>query len=136
MPVNYAIVGLALLVAMSFFGIAAGAQSSNVSSNLTIAINSTQSYIETVNQSSYLVFYPNLSTAYNDLALARNESSINISDAYMLLGKAKESAEEAQSRISQYKTISLYLLVIVGVILAFSLYVLMSPSKAPKRKNN
>jgi len=136
MPVNYAIVGLALLVAMSFFGIAAGAQSSNVSSNLTIAINSTQSYIETVNQSSYLVFYPNLSTAYNDLALARNESSINISDAYMLLGKAKGSAEEAQSRISQYKTISLYLLVIVGVILAFSLYVLMSPSKAPKRKNN
>lgn len=121
---------LALLAAPFLFGAAASAQSMGYSygnSSIGQAINSTYSYIGTVNQSSYLFFYPNLTGAYNYISLARNESQINLTYAYLLLGKARASATLQQQLMLKYQQLSLSVLAALSVLLAAILYFFMRP---------
>jgi hypothetical protein len=123
---------LAALLALLFYGTAVGAQSSN-NSNISAAINSTSSYIQ-VNQSSYLIFYPNLTAAYNYLGMAKNESQLNQDYALSLLSKADQSAKTQQGLILRYQDASAYALAVLAVFLTAVLYVFMRPSK--KRKSS
>jgi hypothetical protein len=124
---------LAVLLALLFYGTAVGAQSSN-NSNISAAINSTSSYIQQVNQSSYLIFYPNLTAAYNYLGMAKNESQLNQDYALSLLSKADQSAKTQQGLILRYQDASAYALAVLAVFLTAVLYVFMRPSK--KRKSS
>jgi hypothetical protein len=132
---RYAQCALLVLFALLFYGSAAGAQSANQSNrgNITTEINSTASYIEQVNQSSYLIFYPNLTSAYKYLEMARNESQLNQDYALSLLAKARESAQTEQNLILRYQNISLYSLAALTVFLAIVLYVFMKPNKRGNR---
>lgn len=129
--------GIALLAALLFYGAAmAGAQSLNSSSNLTAAINSTQQYISKVNQSAYILFYPNLAASYAYLNLAENVSSTNASYSYALLAKARASAQNQEAGISKYEQISLYVLVALAILLAIILYAFMIPYKKRENQQN
>jgi type VI protein secretion system component VasF len=119
---------LAVLLALLFYGTAVGAQSSNISA----AINSTSSYIQQVNQSSYLIFYPNLTAAYNYLGMAKNESQLNQDYAFSLLSKADQSAKTQQALILRYQDVSVYTLAALAVFLAIVLYIFMKPNKKHK----
>lgn len=98
-----------------------------------MAINSTAAFINRVNQSGYLVFYPNLTGAYANLNLAKNESQVNPPFAYQLLAKARSSAQSQEDAINQYKGDSLYVLVILAILLVILLYLLMKPIKSSRR---
>lgn len=126
---KFLLLSMALLAALLFYGSMAGAQGVNNSSNMTTAINSTLQYVNKVNQSSYLVFYPDLTTAYNYISLAKNESSFNSTYAYYLLAQARQSAASQEAKIYQYKQISLYVAIALAIVLAVILYLFMQPYK-------
>jgi len=136
----YAAMGAILLLAVLFYN--AYAQSySPESMNLSSAINSTKAYLQSVNTSSYLIFYPDLKVAYSDLYLAMNQSFSNQSRAFALLNESMTSASAEQSRLNGYKNESAYILGGITVALGLALYVLMKPvrgrsgrAKAPKRE--
>jgi hypothetical protein len=122
--------GMAILAMLIFYGISAHAQSQIgvvSSTNITVAINTTAAFINRVNQSGYLVFYPNLAEAYNYLNLARQNSQTNTQYAYLLLTNANGSAQAELNRINQYKSDSLYVLIVSAILLAIMLYILMMP---------
>lgn len=111
------------------------AQNTNVrSANLTNTINSTSSFLNTVNRSSYLVFYPDMSQAYDYLYLAENQS--NESYSYALLAKARYSAKSQLDRINSYREISLYVLIASAAVLACLLYWFMRlpPAKTARKR--
>ena len=125
MRMLYLALGMALL---SFTLLYSGA-SSNGSTNITAAINSTRQYIDRVNQSAYLVFYPNLNYAYNALNEAVNVSHTNATEAYSLLQLASSSAAAAQRHIYQYSLASIYALAVISAALAAMLFYLMRKPK-------
>lgn len=115
-------IGLALLcLALQF----SGAFAASPAAGIGAAINSTAQYLARVNESAYLVFYPNLSYAYNALDRAANVSRSNPAEAYSLLDLARSSALAEQQRISQYRQASFYALAAVSAALALTLYALM-----------
>jgi hypothetical protein len=128
MRILYLVIGLALLSStLLCSGASLGA------TNITVAINSTSQYIESVNESAYLVFYPNLTGAYAALNASMNASHTNTTKAYALLGLARSSADAAQRRIFQYYSVSFYVLAVISIVLAAALYVLMrKPQKVRK----
>lgn len=119
-----ALLGMALFAMLLFSANASGIYNN---SNLTSAINGTQQLIESVNQSAYIVFYPNLTAAYNYLQQARNQT--NAANVYLLLSKAKASALQQQARINQYRDVSLFVLSAILVVLCLILYIFMRPYK-------
>ncbi len=125
---------IALLAAPFLFGAAANAQSpASGNTSIAAAINSTASYINSINQSSYLIFYPNLTSAYNYLSLATNESHTNVTYSYLLLGKANESARHQAQLIFRYQQLSLLVLIALAILLAAILYFFMHPYRRGKR---
>ncbi len=105
-------------------------QSAINSTGIGASINSTTAYINKVNQSGYLVFYPQLSQAYGYLNQAKNQSKANLTESYFLLAKARASAYSQQQSLAQNERYSLYALVLISVFLAVLLYVLMAPYRA------
>ncbi|MDE1860710.1 MAG: hypothetical protein KGH72_03240 [Candidatus Micrarchaeota archaeon] len=61
--------------------------------NLTIS--NASSYIRTVNESSYLVFRPDLSTAYSDLAIAESYETTSPGLAIAYADEAQSAAQSA-----------------------------------------
>ncbi len=92
-------------------------------------INQSISYINTVNQSGYLIFNPNLSQAY--AYLNRAEQTVNsspdtsVSYAY----NAKYSAYSALQNIRKYSEYAFASVFIITVFFGILLYVLMFSSK-------
>ena len=107
-----------------------GAQStiSNFSSEYANAtINQAISVVNQVNESGYLIFYPNLTQAYHYLDIAKTQPANSTAYAYSLLAQARSSAQSQLNAMNAYKTYSLYATVASAVIFAVLLYVLMAP---------
>lgn len=124
------IAALLALACLSQLGFASSVGTSNIGA----AINSTAQYIKSVNESAYLVFYPNLAQAYNALGQAENVSRDNSTAAYALLATARSDAQSELQRISQYKQDSLYVMLAVAAFLAAMLAWLMR-RPTTKKKN-
>lgn len=128
---------MAIIAMLLFYPapIGAHAQSQAMnSSNLTKAINSTESFLHKANQSGYLVFYPDLSQAYHYLKLAENQT--NESNSYVLLAEARSSAQAQIDAINTYRAISLYALIASAILLAALLYAFMMPHQRGARGQN
>jgi hypothetical protein len=108
------------------------ARCASAQAGIGVEVNSTRSYVDTVNESAYLIFYPNLTAAYNYVDSAANVSHTNPAYAQVLLGKARESAEAQLAGIDRYKAWSFYALVATSVVLAVLLERLMR-AKLPKK---
>lgn len=95
-------------------------------------INSTLSYLNTINQSGYIIFYPSLSEAYAYLNNATKlyNTSPNTAVAYAL--KAKEIASEEYMRISSYRLESFISVLLFTLFMLFLLYLYIRPVKKKK----
>ncbi|MGC8662421.1 MAG: hypothetical protein ACP5RT_01390 [Candidatus Micrarchaeia archaeon] len=96
-------------------------------------INSTISYLNKVNESGYLIFYPDLSQAY---VYVNNASKLyltspNTAVAYAL--KARKIATIELEKLSSYKLISFVLSLIFTIAMFLLLYIYMKPVKTVKR---
>ncbi|MCL5117468.1 MAG: hypothetical protein M1124_01400 [Candidatus Marsarchaeota archaeon] len=100
------------------------------------SINQTREYIQTVNRSAYLIFYPNLSLAqsYLNKSISIQSNAIipdqqKAADISSFLAKARLSAYEQQVNIYKYRAISFKVLIIALIIILFVLYFISSMSQ-------
>jgi hypothetical protein len=95
------------------------------------SIKNTTAYLQTVNQSGYLFFYPsNLSAAYS--YLNKSETAYSHNSPALAIGysdKAMSLAKSSYLQISYYRTISIIVMLIFTVVIGLLLYKLMKPVK-------
>jgi hypothetical protein len=127
MKLVYKAAGIFLLL----FSVFSFAQQPQLSQNNGInqSINQTAAYISIVNQSGYLLFSPNLTTAYSDLSEAQNVSRSNPAQALALLAEAHQSAQQQLQYLDSEKNTSFTVLAIITVVLAIALYYVMRRDK-------
>lgn len=99
-------------------------------------INSTWTYVNTINQSSYLIFYPNLNASYQYLNQSQGvyKTSPNLAVAYAYL--AKKYADKEYARIGTYRNNSLIVMLIFSVIMLAAVYLVMKPVAKEQRKKH
>ncbi|MCL4383710.1 MAG: hypothetical protein M1168_03250 [Candidatus Marsarchaeota archaeon] len=103
--------------------------------NLKLLINQTSQYVKNINQSSYLVFYPNLSRAYSYLNKTENQNaSNNISKTITLLNTARLSAFNQEQKIYSYREFSFKFIIILTGFVAIIIYFLISQSNSKNKK--
>ncbi len=98
-------------------------------SNFSEVYNTTLKYVNLVNKSSYIVFYPNLKGAYVNLSKAKNLSKENPAEAYSLLENSYHSASVQLKKISKYRLPTLIILIVLTILSSLYLYHLMEPVK-------
>ncbi len=90
--------------------------------NIKLLINQTNAYIKKINQSSYILFYPNLSNAYAYMNKTNNLTLIhsmkNTINTIKLLNKARLFVFYQQQRIYLYRQVSFK---IISVLIGFTL---------------
>jgi hypothetical protein len=101
-------------------------QSSHIFNN---NLKETLAIIDKVNNSAYIIFYPNLSNSYKYLQEAKNESSKNLSYALILLNKSRENALLQESILNKMKVITFIIVLILTVITSIVLYFIIIPGK-------
>ena len=129
-----------LLLPFFLFSLASGlAHASQLShSNYTQAqanaiIRNATNYINEVNDSGYLVFYPNLTQAYSYLNKSYALYPSSPSGAVYYATLASASAQGQYGRISYYRSASLITVLVLTVVVAALLYLFMRPVKLKKR---
>ncbi len=123
---------LMALAMASLHAAAAQGMSFPDSGNFSQALNITYSYVNSVNDSSYLIFYPNLTAAYHYISLASNAP--DQASAYALLDEARSSAMGQETRLNGYKAASAYILAASSIGLVALLALLMR--RIPSRRKN
>ena len=104
--------------------------------NISAAINYTKTYLLNVNDSAYIIFYPDNAKAYSYLAKAENISKNDTAGAYMLLGKAIGYASYQKSEIYKYRSASIATMIVLAVIFGILLFRMMfAPVKKVKIKS-
>ena len=122
---------LLMAFAMASVHAAAAAQGGSFPAyrNFSQELNLTYSYVNSVNDSSYLIFYPNLTAAYHYMSLASNAPDQG--SAYALLNEARSSAMAQQIKINGYKEASAYVLAAstIGLVALLALLMRRMPSR-------
>ncbi len=95
-----------------------------------LIFSNASAYVNMINQSSYLVFSPNLKQAESDLDRARSLLNTSPVDSVLYSKIAVESANSAYERISTYRGISELGALAFTVIMVLLLYRFMKPVKA------
>ncbi len=103
--------------------------------SISIRINNTLSYVNEVNGSAYLIFYPNLSTAYNDINAAKNISGNTSKINYLLVG-AKNNATYERNMLNGYRYVSFIVMVVFAILSGFILYKFALPYKKTYKNKN
>lgn len=95
------------------------------------SIKNATAYLQTVNESGYIIFYPsNLSAAYaylNKSETAYSHNSPALAIAYS--DNAIELAKSSYFQINYYRTASIVVMLIFTAVIGFLLYKLMKPVK-------
>ena len=97
--------------------------------------NAALSYISYVNQSSYLLFYPNLTTAYLDLNKSSGLLTSDPSNAIVYANAARQSAAQQYSRMAYYKCYSGIAVLAFTLVVAAMIYFYMQPVKRGRRNS-
>ena len=112
---------LAFVLSFSFALAAAGAQSQFTNPTVAYAnltVNNAAYYISQVNESGYLIFYPNLTQAYADLFKAESTYNTSPITAVVYANKAVNEATSEYIRISSYKSESVVVMAAATIVLA------------------
>lgn len=91
-------------------------------------------YIAIVNESGYLIFEPNLTSANNYLTMAQGNTISNPYLAVAYANKAYNLTEEQYNSIEAYKSESLPFIVAFTAAMLILLYKFMIPIKRAKKK--
>lgn len=122
----FSVAAVLLLLSFSFLSL-------NASQNTVSAINSTRSLIDKINQSGYLIFYPNMTLA--DKFLNEAEMSNNSTKIYILLNNATNAAKEQEISIYKYRAISFIIMVTLAVVSLIILLVFVMPKQKNAKRN-
>ncbi|MGC9205344.1 MAG: hypothetical protein ACP5FN_03685 [Candidatus Micrarchaeia archaeon] len=95
-------------------------------------INSALSYVNLINQSSYLIFIPNLKSAYAYLENASNIYNTSPEDAVAYALKAKELAQSQYNSISSYRLLSFVAMLAFSIATLYLLFIYMKPVRSLK----
>ncbi len=121
---------LVLIILAFVAGLASAQQVSN--SNYTVqqanaTISQVTQYVNTVNESGYLIFEPNLSAAYRYLNKAISIYNMSPNTAVIYADNAYASAHQEYISISYYRTASLPIMIAFTVAMTILLYRFMVP---------
>jgi hypothetical protein len=119
-----------LLISLSFMASVSGAQVIGSNSTKAFAntiINNTITIIEAVNESSYLIFSPNLTRAYADLNRSMLVYNVSPEASIVLANRAANDALTQYSLMSAYKEGSLVVMLAMTAVLALILSKVMKP---------
>jgi len=97
---------------------------SNTTSNniFNSSLKNTLSIINEVNNSAYIIFYPNLTSSYKYIKEAENISSKNLSLALSLLNKSKDNALIQEELLNKNKVFAFIITLIITIITIVILY--------------
>ncbi|MDE1870426.1 MAG: hypothetical protein KGH71_05620 [Candidatus Micrarchaeota archaeon] len=120
----------AFLLLISLSSILFAQSSSIASANYTSAyanqtVNQTLGCINQINDSGYLIFYPNLTSAYSYLSKAQQSEVSSPESAILYSHMAAAQAQSEYSKISGYKTDSFWIMVFLSLISLIWLFSLM-----------
>jgi hypothetical protein len=90
-------------------------------------ITNTTAYVQSVNQSAFLVFYPNLTMANYYLRVSKSIYKTNPSEAVFYARQAAAAASAAYSGIALRKGMGLFLATVFTIAMGAALYVFMKP---------
>jgi hypothetical protein len=130
----------AILPLLPFFIMLAAAQPALVSqSNVSVSeanasIANATSYISSVNQSAFLLFYPNLSKAYGYLSDAKATYLTSPDAAILYSRQAVSAARNSYGELGRYREISLLFMLAFTIATAAALYKFMLPIKKRREK--
>ncbi len=107
----------------------AHAQQTGASGSQLQTLNSATAYVNAINGSGYLIFYPNLTQAYGYLNKSQSalNASPNASEYYA--GLAMNSAKVEYDRIESYKYYSALVLLVSTLMLGALIYLYLLPIK-------
>lgn len=97
-------------------------------------INQTISYITAVNQSAYLIFYPNLTAAYSYINKAQKLSVSSPDGAVSYANLAYSSAQSQYEQLGAYRTESLIAMLFVAAVFLIWTYSIMKRVRQGKVK--
>ncbi len=97
-------------------------------------ISSVYSYVNSVNESGYLIFEPNLTAPYNYLSKASELQNRSPDVAVIDAQTALSLAEQQYNAMNTYRQQSLIVVVVFTVAVLFALMKVMVPIRAKKRK--
>ncbi|MDE1874354.1 MAG: hypothetical protein KGI04_04550 [Candidatus Micrarchaeota archaeon] len=89
-------------------------------------------YLSQVNESGYLIFYPNLTQAYSDLFKAESTYNTSPSSAVVFANKAVDEANTEYQRISTYRSESAVVMVAFTIFFVLLLGRVARPVKKSK----
>ena len=127
---------LPLFLFSALAGLAYGAQLNHTSytePEANVIVANAANYVNAVNDSGYLIFYPNLTQAYSYLNTSYNLLKASPSGAVFYATLARSSAEAQYNAISYYRNVSLVVMVAITAIIAGFLYLFMRPMNIKKR---
>ncbi len=106
------------------------AQQSYTPQQANAIISGVISYVNAVNESGYIIFYPHLDGAYSYLSNATKLYNVSPDTAVAYALKAKELASVQLAKINSYKLISFFVVLAFTLVMLFLLYMYMRPLKA------
>lgn len=100
-----------------------------------LSINEAEAYINKVNQSSFLIFHPNLSAAYGYLRDARYAAANDsFGSAVIYSEEAQMAASDAYLKMIPYRAEAFVGIVAFTVAVGLVLYRFMTPVRLPHKK--
>ena len=105
------------------------AQPNYTKAQAAAVVNNALAYVNATNESSYLIFSPNLTAAYSDLGKAESIENTSPSSAVFYAQAAVGSASEAYKKIGVYREDSLAVITLFSIAMAVVLYRFMRPVK-------
>lgn len=126
------LIPLLLLFSMISLASAQGSTISGANYSVEYAnqtINQTLSYINQVNQSAYLIFYPDLSKAYSYIAQARQVYTSSPGGAVSYSNRAYSIAQSQYLQIGAYRSASFAVMLILTAAFVIWIYLLMKPMR-------
>jgi len=122
-----------LAAALMLFGMNAQRVNAYTPEQANQIINSTSTYIDSVNQSGYLVFYPNLTQAYSYLDMAEKNYTVSPDRAVSYANNATASAMRQYQLISEQRAASFVVMAVLTVVTAVAVFRSMRNVRQKKR---
>jgi len=127
---------LPLLCIVSLLAVA-GAQTAVISApskayaNQTI--NQAAAAIEIVNESAYLIFYPNLTQAYADLSNAQSAYNTSTASVIFYASKAMQEANLQYQQLNTYRNVSIAVMLFFSLVFALLIIRVVRPVEQKRR---
>ncbi len=128
---------LLFLACFACLALQAGAQtfgSNDTKAYANTTIHNALNVINAVNESGYLIFYPNLTQAYADINQSMALYNNSPSAAVVLANKASLEADNQYMQISTYRQESIVVMLALTAVFAYAVMRVVTPVSAKRKQ--